>query len=142
MDYRFAVPSLSLLTAMLTIVGCGGGNSAQVVSGSVTYNGQPVENGYITFSPTSAGQSFAAPIVGGKYKSDKAAAGQFQVLITATMDAPIAASREEAAKQSAERRKKGPPQHIPEDAAGNGQTLEVKSGDQVLDFALTGPPRQ
>lgn len=139
MDHRLAIAVL--LAAMFAVIGCGGGDSAQLVSGSVTYNGQPVENGYITFSPTSAGQSFAAPIVGGKYKSDKAAAGQFQVLITATMDAPIAASREEAAKQSAERRK-GPPQQIPEDAAGNGQTVEIKSGDQVLDFAITGPPRQ
>ncbi len=142
MDNRFAVPTLSLLTAMFAIVGCDGGDSAQRVSGSVTFNGQPVESGYITFSPTSAGQSFAAPIVGGKYSSDKAAAGSYQVLVTATNDAPIAASREEAAKQSAERRKKGPPQHIPENATGNGQTVEVKDVDQTLDFALTGPPRQ
>jgi phage tail sheath gpL-like len=140
MDHRLAIAVL--LAAMFAVIGCGGGDSAQLVSGSVTYNGQPVENGYITFSPTSAGQSFAAPIVGGKYRSDKAATGQFQILITATNDAPIAASREEAAKQSAERRKKSPPQHIPEDAAGNGQTVEIKDGAQTLDFALTGPPRQ
>jgi hypothetical protein len=34
------------------------------------------------------------------------------------------------------------PNYIPENAQGNGQTVEITAGDQTLDFALTGPPRK
>jgi hypothetical protein len=134
---RLSLPLL-LLGFTASFVGCTN-ESETSVRGSVTFNGAPVSSGYITFNPTGSGTSFAAPIVDGKFTTQKAYAGQYQVLITSGVNFAAPKSRDEAEKQRAAQQ---PPPAIPEDAEGNNQTVEVKPGEQTLDFALTGPPRQ
>ena len=139
MPHRCAIAAF--LTSTIALIGCGG-DAFPGLSGSVTYNGQPVESGFITFSPTGSGQSFGAKIVDGRYEPEKVQAGQFKVLVRAESEVQVAATREEAAKQAAAGGQKGSPNYIPENAKGNGQTVDIADGAQTLDFALTGPPRQ
>lgn len=81
------------LGALVSLPGCGGARST--VSGSVTYDGQPVEDGSIRLHPTgdTQGQGGSAPIVGGRYemKSDAGLlAGNYTVMISAFREASAA----------------------------------------------------
>ena len=130
--FRLITPAFSVL--FLLSIGCS--ETAPSLSGTVTYNGAPVADGYVTFSPTGSGTSFAAKITGGKYNADKIYTGQFQALVTASPNAPAPRTREEAAAQ---RPAATPAPAIPENAQGNGRTVEITGGQQTLDFALTAP---
>jgi hypothetical protein len=126
----------SLLLAVAVIsLGCG--EAKPRVSGSVTYNGQPVADGYVTFRPTGSGTSFAAQITGGKYVADTVYPGQYQAVVTASEDAPVPKSREDAASRRSAPASAAPA--IPDDAQGNNQTVEITAGEQTLDFTLTSP---
>lgn len=73
------------LSALVFAAGCGGA-SEYTVSGTVTLDGQPVEEGEIRFLPTDGqGTPFAGPIVNGKFES-RASAGQNRVEINATRE--------------------------------------------------------
>jgi hypothetical protein len=131
-----------LAVSLLGAGGCGeaGGPS---LSGSVTYNGEPVEDGFVTFSPTGSGTSFAAKVTGGKYAPEKVYPGEFKVLVQGTRAVVVPKTREEAEQLAKANAGKPPqsPDYISVNAEGNGQTVEVKEGDQTLDFAITGPPK-
>jgi len=63
--------------------GCGGPPQAKV-SGTVTLDGKPVENGTISFYPTAnSGQTAGGGIVNGQYTMD-ASPGEMTVLISAS----------------------------------------------------------
>jgi hypothetical protein len=130
----------TVLLAAIISAGCAK-NQNPTVTGSVTYNGQPVESGYVSFSPTASGTSVGAKIVDGKYTAEKAHPGQFRVLVQATSGTPAPKTRVEAEKRAASRAA-ARPNYIPENAEGNGQTVEIKAGEQTIDIALKGPPRQ
>jgi len=59
--------AISLATASLG--GCSDKNRAgkYLVTGAVTYNGAPVENGFVTFEPESGKPAEAGPIEDGRY---------------------------------------------------------------------------
>ena len=127
----------AVLTAVL-LAGCGG--SSSTVSGEVTYDGTPVENGTITFLPAAReGTPAAGPITDGHYTVSGLPPGRRIVQITAVKKLQFAKSREEA------RFKKGGAANradiIPPNAEGNNAPVEVKAGDQVLNFALKKPAR-
>jgi hypothetical protein len=76
--------SILLFPILATLVGCGGGGDQPKfanVSGTVTYNGKPLEKGQITFS-TEGRAPAAADIVDGKY-TGQAMVGQNRVAIAA-----------------------------------------------------------
>ncbi|MFN0199478.1 MAG: hypothetical protein ACKVT0_22225 [Planctomycetaceae bacterium] len=83
--FRFLVCVLFLVT----ITGCGGnsGPSKSKIKGKVTYNGEPIAEGDISFSPDNAdGIPTAAPIRNGIYETDSRfgiAAGTYKVSIVA-----------------------------------------------------------
>jgi hypothetical protein len=128
-----------LIAVALLCIGCD--DAGPALSGSVTYNGSPVADGDVAFTPIESGTSFGAKITGGKYQADKVYTGQYRALITASPQTQAPNTREEAAKarQSPQNQPAAP--LIPADAEGNNQTVEIKPGEQTLDFALTGPPR-
>jgi hypothetical protein len=65
---------LILVFALATVVGCGGDKQAYAnVTGTVTYNGEPIEKGVIFFSADPGRPPSAIDIIDGKY------AGQAQV---------------------------------------------------------------
>jgi hypothetical protein len=125
------------------VTGCGG-SDVGALSGAVTYNGEPVEDGYITFSPTSSGNSSGAKVVNGQYVAENDQVGEFKVLVTGNRLGQVPKTREEAERLAKAQAGKPPlsPNYIPEDAEGNNQTVEITGGEQTLDFALTGPPRK
>ncbi|MBP3960217.1 hypothetical protein J8F10_33740 [Gemmata sp. G18] len=78
---RVALAALLLTCAFLA--GCGGPPRAEV-TGTVTLDGVPVENGIIQFYPAGgAGQSAGGGIENGKYKVD-ASVGEMTVTINAS----------------------------------------------------------
>ena len=66
-----SIHRIALIGALLLMAGC---ETKTTVSGTVTYNGEPVQKGYMSFAPSGGkGQSFAAPIVDGQYSVAEAA---------------------------------------------------------------------
>ncbi|WP_425617332.1 hypothetical protein NA78x_001006 [Anatilimnocola sp. NA78] len=69
---------------MLGLSGC----SDPTVSGSVTFDGQPLQEGYIAFVPELSGQGGGSNIVNGNY-TIKAPAGKYKVEVTASKLTPL-----------------------------------------------------
>ena len=66
-----SVRGIAFLFSALTLsaaLGCGGGRAT--LSGDVSYDGAPVDNGTITFVPEGKGERVAAPVIDGKYAFD------------------------------------------------------------------------
>jgi len=124
----------------LVLAGCGGPGT--VVTGNITYEGQPVEKGQITFTPADGkGPIGGGEIAGGKYSVSGLEPGQKVVQITATEDStPILSSADMAAAAASGKPVAPSPKNlVPSDAVGNGATVDLKSGNQKLDFALKKP---
>jgi hypothetical protein len=140
--------------AFLVALGCllaAGCQQSNSVNGTVTYNGEPVEEGAISFrSADGSGPGFGASIVDGKYQSDKSRPGPHVVSIRGVNNEVVPQSTEEAIRQYEEAKAAGkatldhygkPADYIPETAEGNNQTIEIEGGAQTLNFDLKGPPR-
>ena len=109
MSARCFVRSLSVACrGMLLIVlvgGCGDstdGPKRYALSGTVTYDGQPVPKGFITLEPDSAqgnsGPGGGADIINGKYDTKTAmgmVGGPYRVRITGTDGTPVSIEGEE-----------------------------------------------
>ena len=62
--------------ALIAVIGCGPSKRGNVVSGNVTYAGQPLVAGMVQFQPvdetgTSVAPSTAAAVVGGRYETPR-----------------------------------------------------------------------
>jgi hypothetical protein len=138
-----SLSAMGLIVAALGMcLGCG--SNRTTIEGTVTYAGQPVEQGSITFEPASgAGPSAGGIIENGRYKVDA------EGLTPGEMIVRISAVRATGKKIEA-----GPPEppgtmvdevrpYIP--AAYNEQSTlkaQVKAGNVTQDFALKSqPPR-
>jgi hypothetical protein len=83
---------LTLLSAVGLALGCGGGGPKEYpVTGTVTFDGQPVEQGEIIFFPSDMGKPYASAIVSGKFEC-RVPVGEHRVEITATRESPTPAS--------------------------------------------------
>jgi hypothetical protein len=130
--------------AVLVFVAAGCGGSAASVSGEVTFNGEPVGDGFITFLPEDGkGPSAAGPIEGGRFALDNLMAGPKVVKIEAVKKVPFARSSEEMAKRAAVNKFVGdgsglidPADVIPRNAEGNNTKVDIKPGNQTHDFHL------
>jgi hypothetical protein len=66
----------------LVATGCGG-HSTGTVSGNVTYDGQPLKKGIVTFSPADGrGPSAGGAVSEGQYRVENVAVGKMIVHIT------------------------------------------------------------
>jgi hypothetical protein len=132
-------------TVLLAAVGCGGGGGS--VSGDVTYEGEPVKDGYISFIPTDGrGQTAAGPIKDGKYSVSNVPLGKKTVKVEASSGAgPSVQSQGDMEKLSKEwMGKVGPSgiistETVPANADGNNQSYDVQSGTHVLNLTLKKP---
>ena len=129
------------------ILGSCGCGTATNVSGKVTYEGTPVQEGFITFSPTSGkGTPGAAPIKDGDYTLDTLLPGPHLVEVTASKKIQFALSTEEMEAKFKAAKAKGnttgvveSADLVPANAVNNRQTIDVKQGRQTLDFHLKKP---
>jgi hypothetical protein len=133
------------LTAIVA-VGLGGGcfsNSLGTVSGSVTFNGKPLEKGLITFSPRGAtGGTAGGDVVAGKFRVEGLVPTSYQVSIAAVPELKIVMPGDPETKRTltdAEIRARIDP--LPPDTTGKEQSIDVKGGMQVLDFKLESKSR-
>jgi len=125
-----------LLLALVLLAGCGTGCG---LSGTVTFEGEPVKEGWIHITPADGiGQPASAPVKNGRYAIRELQPGPKIVLIEAVPEIPHAKTTAEME----ERARKGlPPADvavlIPPDAEGNNVTIELAAGQHVRDFALS-----
>src|SRR5688500_7965514 len=107
--------ALSILVAasLLGAGGCGQSGESNL-SGAVTYNGEPVAKGFITFTPTASGTSVGVEVVDGKYTTEKARPGQFIAVVQGDRDTVAPMTREQAEQQAkAAQGKPQSPNYIP-----------------------------
>jgi hypothetical protein len=134
------------MAAAVSLAGCGSATTA-TVSGSVTYDGQPVGDGYVTFTPSDGkGQDAGAPVANGRYSVTGLQPGPKVVKVIAVKKVNFASSSAEMQQKAAEARKAGnndglvdPADTIPDNAEGNNQTVAVQAGQQTLDLHLRKP---
>ena len=136
---------LSIVAAGLSLTaGCG---SSTAVSGSVAFDGQPVANGAITFTPEDGtGPLVGGPITEGRYRIDQIAPGRKIVQVAGVKKVNFAHSHEEMAMAAKKAARQGDgtgiidrADTIPPNAEGHNAVVEVVSGNQTLDFTLKSP---
>ncbi len=119
--------------AMVLLVGCAPtGPETQAVTGTVTFDGEPVADGAITFRDA-AGQSksYGGPITNGKYAFESSP-GSKKVEISAMRDVPGKMDTSNPGVEVPLREQYIPKQYNEESTL----TAEV-SGSDPIDFALT-----
>jgi hypothetical protein len=134
-----------LAGALFCVSGCG---AATTVSGTVTYEGEPIEEGWVTFFPVGgAGSEAGAKITEGRYHVEEITPGEKTVQILGVKEVPVVASSAEMERQSREnpnlvgdgRDLVYPADTVPPNAEGNNQRVTVKDGAQTLNFELRKP---
>ncbi|MBX3435260.1 MAG: hypothetical protein KF847_18225 [Pirellulales bacterium] len=113
------------------------------VSGEVTYNGEPVGFGYVTFHAQGGGRSFSASIASGSYQATEAMPGKYRAIVTGSRRINHYSSSADAYANAP---KAG--QHVSEstsyiepEATGNSQECEVVGGKQTIDFKVVDESR-
>lgn len=137
--------SLAVALGAAALSGCGG--AVATVSGDVSYDGQPVGDGFITFTPADGkGQDGGGPIANGKYSVTGLPPGPKVVKVIATKKVNFASTSGEMAQKAEEARKAGkhdglidPADVIPDNAEGNNAKVELAVGENKHDFALKKP---
>jgi hypothetical protein len=123
---------------LVLLAGC---RQSDVLEGKVTYNGEAVKKGSITFlSADGEGSGFSAEIAEGAYSTDRLKLGKHIAIVRGVEKAgPL--SKKESIKQRQTNPHGLATDYIPEDARGNSQSVDITGGAQTLDFVLEGPPR-
>jgi hypothetical protein len=80
---QFSIPQRLLVVSLsIFLLGCGGGDAGRyAVTGKVTFQGQPVELGEITFEDPAAGQVNSSPLSSGGSYSLEVPKGDFKVSV-------------------------------------------------------------
>jgi len=137
---RTTIISLSTLVLILPIMGgCGGGGKGKRVTGrvdgTVTFNGQPVKGGSVSFVSKTTGDGAGATIEpSGKFKvTDPVPVGQYSAMVL-----PVVLTPDEIADG-----KQPPPSNdIPEQYRStetSGLNFEVKEGQNTFEIKMTPP---
>ena len=134
---------LALVAAGLALsAGCG---SSTAVSGSVEFEGRPVANGAITFTPEDGkGPVAGGPITEGKYRIEAIAPGRKVVGIVGVKKVDFALSHDAMAQAAKANARRGDASgiidradEIPADAQGNNTVVDIAPGTHVRNFNLT-----
>ncbi len=136
MNRVFAATLLFIGCASLLSSGCGGGGGSSV-SGTVTFNGQPVEKGLISFySADGKGTPVGGPISGGKYTVKNVPVGKAKVEVTSQTAPKASDSMGDSVKEGKEGKKASSKDDILPTDEGNGQFHEIAAGSATLDLTL------
>ena len=71
----------------LGVLGCGGEDGGETVTGNVSYRGQPIEHGAVTFFPAAGRPVNAAIAAGGEYLLELPP-GDYDVVVNVSFDKP------------------------------------------------------
>lgn len=129
-----------LVVALTGFAGCGPPGTS--VQGTVSYEGEPVQRGVITLTPTDgSGKPEGSKILAGRFEIDSIEPGKKQLSVIgvtgkqADINKPTTSEDKTgtivAAAHSAEM--------IPTNAMGNGQTITLAEGNQEITLRLTRP---
>lgn len=138
-----------IAAAYAVTCGVGCGSPTAIVHGHVTYQGRPVDNGQITFTPSDGrGPITGAAIIKGKYRA-VVPPGKKIVAVIAAREMAFAKTTEDDRRRAEQRKNRSMPGReledvadlIPPNAEGNHAKLEILAGEQALDFHLR-PPRK
>src|SRR5436309_8338758 len=103
---RVLAAAVVLAAAAGLLAGCG--SSAASVSGEVSYDGKPVEDGYITFTPADGkGKDGGGPIKHGRYHVVGLPAGPKVVKVIGLKKVSFASTSDEMQRKASEARKTG-----------------------------------
>ncbi len=130
---RNAALLLFYATGFFPLVGCGEEQGRSSISGTVTYEGQPLETGFVNFLPQNGdGPTAAGEVTKGQFSVTGIFPGKKRVQIQAadqsrtySSPAPTPNTKDSAI--------------FPPNAIGNNQTIEIIPGSQTLDFKLKKP---
>jgi hypothetical protein len=125
---------LVLILVLPIMAGC---KKPTAVSGTITFEGTQVQQGYVTFFPVGdVSATKGGEIVAGKYKVTGVTPGQKRVRITASPQPQIAG----LGLNGKPIVKILPPENsIPPEAVGNDQVIVIGPGSQQQDFHLRKP---
>ena len=136
--FSVSVLRLALITA-LVLSGCGGKESGIPVSGEVTFQGRPLDQGSIEFSPAEGqGTISGAPIMNGRYEipaDHGLQPGKYDVRISSTIAPPVRefAFEEAPPKVAAEAKQRIPAKY------NSKTTLQAdlkESGENKFDYHI------
>ena len=130
--------------ALLLILASGCGGSSASISGTVTYGGEPVGDGSITFIPVDGiGPSVGSPIEAGHYLVESITPGPKLVRVEAYKKVHFALNSEDMAKKAVANKVLGDGSGliesadlIPPNADGNNAKITIEPGQQTHDFQL------
>ena len=126
---------LNLLGA---IVGCG--ERTGTMSGSVSYNGEPVQTGAIAFMPADGnGPASGSEITNGAYRVTEVQPGPKIVKIEAVKQVQFAQNTADLAEAAKAGTAPESADLIPANAVGNNEQVTVAAGIQTRDFKLAKP---
>ncbi|HEV3023142.1 MAG TPA: hypothetical protein VGX76_11775 [Pirellulales bacterium] len=129
--------------------GCGQPSAS--VSGEVTFDGEPIGKGHITFTPIAGqgGKDVGAPIVDGRYTVADLPPGRKLAHVFAVKKVSFASTSAEMARKAAEARQGGnydglvePADMIPANADGNDVEVDIQPGPNVHNLHLKKPAKK
>lgn len=143
----------ALGAALVALVGCGeSGSTKSRVSGTITYEGKPVEKGIVQFEPQSnKGTPASGAITNGNYSVVGVEIGKYKVTVSVDTQTQGPRTMEDYQKAqgpqkdyarnpaAAAKKTGGGQESIPHDAVGNGAVHDVHEKNQTLDIKLTKP---
>jgi len=123
--FRASFPILAL--GLLAAVGCG--SKGSTVSGTVTFNGKPVPEGYINFYPADGKSAPAGgAIKDGRYSVSNVAVGKNRVEVTSNPSGTAPSSMDESIKAKETKRSADT---IALTDQGNSQTHEISGSTEL-----------
>jgi hypothetical protein len=117
------------------LIGCA--PKETILSGTVTLDGQPLKDGYITFFPPegSTATTLGTKVTNGQYIINPMIPGERRAVISATPEVQV----QQSGNGPALLRFMPTAQMIFPLTQGNNRTIEIRRGKQTLDFELKNP---
>jgi hypothetical protein len=132
--------SAGIVILLLNAVGCG--PSTGVVKGIVTYQGQPLDAGTVSFEPTSgAGGTAGGEVNKGEFLVKELKPGKFKVRVDGAYRPPkiTAPGGPESQRRMTDAEILAQSDPLPADTVGRDQEIDVVVGEQTMKFELTSP---